>query len=203
MATYAPGSYSIHVTAEGPGGEVGSDSGTLNVFNGAEVFPATEVYQFQNNIEAVYLVGEAAETDTALPIGYDINIPLGVAEEVDNSLAMSSPRRITEKLLNTNYESLDPIISLVEVPIAIEEQTKIVQHQSRNPTVTLIPTVTPLQVTSKAVNVQYRAIRDRVLLIPEPIGITTTLCFHGELAGFEFDGIYGEPVFNGTIRTTC
>lgn len=70
MATYSEGNYSIEVVGLGPSNEIGSDSGTLTVYNGVEVLPAKEFYQFQNSVEVKIgkVVGVATETSSALAV---------------------------------------------------------------------------------------------------------------------------------------
>lgn len=101
---------------------------------------------------------------------------------------------ITESTTNTNYTSLNPAISFTGT-ISVVEQTTNTNYEVNNPTITL--SSSNILVTESTVNTQYESNNPSILLTPEPLGIVSTVCFNGVLVDLEFNGKENNLAYNG------
>jgi hypothetical protein len=154
MATYLPGNYSLSIDVSGPSGREGSDTGTLTVYEGGDLFPARDYYQFENNINPTFLVdvGLAEETDTATAFqGLDVSVALGIATETDaaNSFGIIDSVNIGQALeTNTAYSiSYD-----INVSVGTASET----NQALNITDEILPDLEVNIGTATEVSVSYR-----------------------------------------------
>jgi len=85
--------------------------------------------------------------------------------------------------------------------ITIEGSLVNVNYTSLNPLITL--TSEQIKITESNVGTQYEALPPSIVLTPEPIAIVSTVCFDGHLVNLEYNGSITSLEFNGTIQTNC